>query len=137
MISQSITGAVHNNKYPVKRSDHPWWGAALLVTAPAGNYDEIWFGSYLGESAPGAQAPAGAMLLLQSADCWAMIKSPLYLKPKKEQWDMLPPDVQSCIVSCIKQYKDGKTCWEAIDDYLRKPCQKCIEWKKWNIAKDA
>ena len=134
----NIDATEHNNKYPTtKRADHPWWGAALLVAAPAGNYDEIWFGSYLGESAPGAQAPAGAMLLLQSADCWAMIKSPLYLKPKKEQWDMLPPDVQSCIVSCIKQYKDGKTCWEAIDNYLRKPCQKCKEWKKWNIAKDA
>ncbi len=135
----NIDASEFNDKYPTtQRADHPWWGAALLVSAPSGNYDEVWFGSYLGETPPGAPGPAGVMLILQSAGCMnTRVTSPLYLKSKKEQWDMLSSDVQSCIVSCIKQYKDGKTCWEAIDNELRKVCQKCKEWKKWNIVKDA
>ena len=133
-----IDNGEFNNKYlGIQRADHPWWACGVLICAPVGNYDEVWFGSYLGESAPGAQAPSGAMLILQSADCWSMIRSPLYQRPKIDQWNMLPSTVKSYIVSCIKQYKDGKTCWEAIDNDLRKVCQKCKEWKKWNIVRDA
>jgi len=133
-----INAQEYNDKYPTTpRADHPWWATGLIIAGPVGAYDEIWFGTYLGETPPGAPGPAGVMLILQSADCQSKLKSPLYLKNKKEQWDMLSPKVQSCIVSCIKQYKDGKTCWEKIDGDLGKVCQKCKEWKKWNIVRDA
>lgn len=116
-----------------KAADSPYWGAALLVTAEISGCDEIWFGSYLGETPPGAGGPAGVNLILQSVGVEARVKSPLYLKTKQQQWEMLKDDVKKLVISCAKQYKDDKDCFERTD---REMCQKCKEWKKWNIVRD-
>ena len=112
---------------PIK--DSPRWAAALLLTAPVGDYDEIWFGSFLGETTPGATGPAGAEILLRSAGCNAKVTSPLYQMKKIDQWKMLRPDVRSLITSCNEIKSDGDLpCGE---------CEKCQEWKLHNIVKDA
>ena len=114
-------------------ADHSWWAAGCLIAGSLAHYDEIWFGSYLGESAPGATGPAGVNLILSAAERNTKVKSPLYLKTKREQWDTLPPEAQKNVISCAKQWKDGKTCIENTDRIM---CQKCREWKKWQIVKD-
>ena len=113
--------------------DSPWWGSVAVMAAPIVKCTEIWFGSYLGESAPGASGPAGVNLILQSVGCEARTKSPLYRKTKSEQWDMLDDNVKEMVVSCIKQYKhNGENC---IKRNVKDPCQKCKEWAKWQIVR--
>jgi 7-cyano-7-deazaguanine synthase in queuosine biosynthesis len=131
----TILNQALNDKYPTqKRMDHPFWGAALLTSVPVGMYDEVWFGSYLGESPPGALAPAGAKMVLMAADCDTDVRSPLYLYKKKEQWGLLPKEVQDLTITCAKYYKLNMNCIKA---KLTPLCQKCEECRKWKIVKDA
>ena len=112
---------------PVRQGSR--WCAAILLTAPVGDYDEIWFGSFLGEVAPGSTGPAGAEIVLRSMECEAKICSPLYQMKKIDQWKMLPKEVQRLITSCNEIKSDGDLpCGE---------CEKCQEWKLHNIVKDA
>jgi hypothetical protein len=117
---------------PKVAADHAWWGAGCLIAGSLQDYDQIWFGSYLGETPPGATGPAGVNLILAAAGKHAIVKSPLYLKTKKEQWNTLPPEARKNVVSCAWQWKENTTCVEG----NRKLCQKCREWSKWQIAKD-
>ena len=112
--------------------DSPRWCSALLMTAPAGDYDEIWFGSFLGESAPGATGPAGAEIILRSVGCNAKVCSPLYQMKKVDQWKMLQPEIRSLVISC-NRIRDEES-------FERGPCgecEKCQEWKLHKIVKDA
>ena len=113
----------------VKVKDSPRWGAALLLTAPVDDFKEVWFGSFLGESAPGATSPAGAEIILRSVGCEAKICSPLYQVMKREQWRMLPKEVQRLVTSCNRIKQDG--------DLPCGNCEKCREWELHKIVKDA
>ena len=108
--------------------DNPRWGAAILLTAPVDDFKEIWFGSFLGESAPGVTGPAGIEIILRSVGSDAKVCSPLYRMKKAQQWDMLPREVKQLVTSCNKIKSDGDVpCGE---------CEKCQEWDLHKIVKD-
>lgn len=118
------------NSVPVK--DLARWGAAVLLTAPVVNYNQVWFGSFLGESPPGAKAPAGAELIMQSVDCQSEVCSPLYQMKKIDQWKMLDDEVKQLVTSC-NNIRDELTLAQGPCGY----CEKCKEWELHKIVRDA
>ena len=116
-------------RHAIPRMDNPYWGCGLLTCAPIGGYNEAWYGTHLGETPPGASGPAGINLVLQGVGCETRVKSPLFKKTKKEQWEMLSEDVKQLVTSCNRI--------ESERDYRRGPCgicEKCKEWKKFAIS---
>tara|TARA_Y100001972_G_C7512334_1_gene258811 strand:+ start:107 stop:694 length:588 start_codon:yes stop_codon:yes gene_type:complete len=116
----------------IQVKDAPRWGAALLLTAPVDHYKEIWFGSFLGESAPGATTPAGAEIMLRSVGCEATICSPLYQMKKIDQWRMLDKEVKELVTSCNRIRDELTLAQGPCGD-----CEKCREWELHKIVRDA
>jgi 7-cyano-7-deazaguanine synthase in queuosine biosynthesis len=98
-----------------------WLGVAIAIVA-RGDFDEVWYGNHNKDNVSKVPKMETAWYqMMEILELTTLLVSPLRIKSKLDQYQMLTPEVKQCIVSC-KAIPKG-----AWND----PCGKCIKCQEF------